>query len=120
MKKVNLGGTAIGTGLNADIYYEKNIVQNLEKIVELGIEGEDNLIDGTSNLDSFVAISGAVKACAVSLSKMANDLRLMSSGPRKGWANHLPPIRMDLRSCPEKVNPVIRKLVIRFRSGSLA
>jgi len=118
MKKVNLGGTAIGTGLNADIYYEKNIVQNLEKIVELGIEGEDNLIDGTSNLDSFVAISGAVKACAVSLSKMANDLRLMSSGPRTGLGEiNLPAKQNGSSIMPGKVNPVIPEVVnqVAFR-----
>lgn len=112
MRTVNLGGTAIGTGLNADKEYIRKVVPNLEKIVNLGLSQCENLIDGTSNLDSFVAVSGAVKACAVTLSKMANDLRLMSSGPRAGFGEiNLPAKQNGSSIMPGKVNPVIPEVV---------
>lgn len=112
MRTVNLGGTAVGTGLNADEHYIQKVVPNLESIVHLGLAQNDNLIDGTSNLDSFVAVSGAVKACAVTLSKMANDLRLMSSGPRAGLGEiNLPAKQNGSSIMPGKVNPVIPEVV---------
>ena len=71
-----------------------------------------DLIDATQNLDSFVAVSGAIKACAVTLSKIANDLRLMSSGPRAGFAEINLPARQNGSSImPGKVNPVIPEVV---------
>src|SRR3712207_1219762 len=79
---VNLGGTAIGTGINADKNYVKNITPVLKEVTGLPIKQAEDLVDGTQNLDCYVEVSGVLKACVVSLSKMANDLRLMSSGPR--------------------------------------
>ncbi len=112
MHTINMGGTAIGTGLNADEKYLKRIVPNLEAIVHLGLVQAYNLIDGTSNLDSFVAVSGTVKACAVTLSKIANDLRLMSSGPRTGFGEiNLPAKQNGSSIMPGKVNPVIPEVV---------
>lgn len=112
MRTVNLGGTAIGTGLNADKTYIRRVVPNLENIVRLGLSQCHNLIDGTSNLDSFVAVSGAVKACAVTLSKTANDLRLMSSGPCTGFGEiNLPAKQNGSSIMPGKVNPVIPEVV---------
>ena len=82
MRSLNMGGTAVGTGINADELYLKRIVPNLSEISDMEFVQAFDLIDATQNLDPFVSVSGAVKACAVTLSKMANDLRLMSSGPR--------------------------------------
>ena len=84
MRTLNMGGTAIGTGINADEGYLRRIVPNLTEISGMDFIQAFDLIDSTQNLDPFVAVSGAVKACAVTLSKMSNDLRLMSSGPRTG------------------------------------
>ena len=78
MRTLNMGGTAVGTGLNADESYLRRIVPNLSEISGMDLVQAYDLIDATQNLDSFVAVSGAVKACAVTLSKIANDLRLMS------------------------------------------
>ncbi|MBO4288629.1 MAG: aspartate ammonia-lyase, partial [Lachnospiraceae bacterium] len=82
MKSINMGGTAIGTGINTDENYLNRIVPILNEVSGLDFELAEDLIDSTQSLDPFVAVSGAVKTCAISLSKIANDLRLMSSGPR--------------------------------------
>ena len=112
MRTVNLGGTAIGTGLNADTQYVKHVVLNLDRITGLGLSQAFNLIDATQNLDEFVAVSGSIKACAVTLSKIANDLRLMSSGPRTGIGEiTLPPKQNGSSIMPGKVNPVIPEVV---------
>lgn len=112
MLSLNMGGTAIGTGLNADEQYLRRIVPNLSQITEIGFVQAFNLIDSTQNLDPFVAVSGAVKACAVTLSKIANDLRLMSSGPRAGFGEiNLPAKQNGSSIMPGKVNPVIPEVV---------
>lgn len=112
MRTVNLGGTAIGTGINADEQYISMVVPTLDKITGLGLSQADNLIDATQNLDAFVAVSGAVKACAVTLSKIANDIRLMSSGPFCGFGEiNLPPKQNGSSIMPGKVNPVIPEVV---------
>lgn len=109
---LNMGGTAIGTGLNADESYLKRIVPNLARISGLPFVQASNLIDATQNLDGYVAVSGMVKTCAVNLSKMANDLRLMSSGPRCGFNEiNLPPKQNGSSIMPGKVNPVIPEVV---------
>ena len=112
MCTLNMGGTAIGTGINADINYLKRIVPNLAKVSNMELVQAADLIDATQNLDSFVAVSGAVKACAVTLSKIANDLRLMSSGPRTGFREiDLPAKQNGSSIMPGKVNPVIPEVV---------
>ena len=112
MRTVNMGGTAVGTGLNADEAYLKRIVPNLNKVSDMEFVQAFDLIDATQNLDPFVAVSGAVKACAVTLSKIANDLRLMSSGPRAGFGEiNLPPKQNGSSIMPGKVNPVIPEVV---------
>ena len=109
---VNLGGTAIGTGLNADTEYIKKVVPNLSKVSGLNLVQADNLIDATQNLDVFVYVSGIIKSCAVNLSKMSNDLRLMNSGPRTGLAElNLPPRQNGSSIMPGKINPVIPEVV---------
>ena len=112
MRTLNMGGTAVGTGLNADESYLRRIVPNLSEISGMDLVQAYDLIDATQNLDSFVAVSGAVKACAVTLSKIANDLRLMSSGPRAGFGEITLPAKQNGSSImPGKVNPVIPEVV---------
>ena len=112
MRTLNMGGTAVGTGLNADESYLRRIVPNLSEISGMDLVQAYDLIDATQNLDSFVAVSGAVKACAVTLSKIANDLRLMSSGPRAGFVEiNLPAKQNGSSIMPGKVNPVIPEVV---------
>ena len=112
MRCLNMGGTAIGTGINADETYLRRIVPNLNEVSAMDFVQAFDLIDATQNLDPFVAVSGAVKACAVTLSKIANDLRLMSSGPRAGFHEiNLPAKQNGSSIMPGKVNPVIPEVV---------
>ena len=112
MRSLNMGGTAVGTGINADELYLKRIVPNLAESSDMGFVQAFDLSDATQNLDPFVSVSGAVKACAVTLSKMANDLRLMSSGPRAGFGEiNLPAKQNGSSIMPGKVNPVIPEVV---------
>ncbi len=112
MSIVNLGATAIGTGLNADADYVKKVVPNLAKVTRLDLVQAENLVDGTQNLDGFVYVSGILKTLAVNLSKMSNDLRLMSSGPRTGFGEiNLPAKQAGSSIMPGKVNPVIPEVV---------
>ncbi|WP_352418937.1 aspartate ammonia-lyase [Proteiniborus sp.] len=112
LKVVNMGGTAIGTGINADELYFDRIVSSLSLVTGIDLRQAQDLIDATQNLDCFVSVSSAIKTCAVSLSKMANDLRLMSSGPRTGFGEiNLPPKQNGSSIMPGKVNPVIPEVV---------
>ena len=112
LKYVNMGGTAIGTCINAEPAYVKNIVPMLSKVSGLNLEAAPNLIDATQNVDCFVAVSGVLRVAALNLSKMANDLRLMSSGPRTGFHEiNLPPRQNGSSIMPGKVNPVIPEVV---------
>ncbi len=112
MRYLNMGGTAIGTGINADEVYLKRIVPKLSEVSNMEFVQAFDLIDATQNLDPFVSVSGSVKACAVTLSKIANDLRLMSSGPRAGFGEINLPARQNGSSImPGKVNPVIPEVV---------
>ena len=112
MRCLNMGGTAVGTGINADEAYLKKIVPTLSRVSGLRLVQAGDLIDATQNLDGFVAVSGAVKTCAVNLSKMCNDLRLLSSGPRCGFGEiNLPPKQNGSSIMPGKVNPVIPEVV---------
>ncbi len=118
MRPVNMGGTAIGTGVNADSAFLEKIVPKLNEVSGVDLIRAANLIDATQNLDPLVAVSGAVKTSAVTLSKIANDLRLMSSGPRAGFGEiRLPPRQNGSSIMPGKVNPVIPEVVnqVAFR-----
>ena len=109
---LNMGGTAIGTKITASSRYVKNILPTLCEITGLQLTQAEDLIDATQNLDGFVYVSGIVKACATSLSKIANDLRLMSSGPRAGFAEiNLPAKQNGSSIMPGKINPVIPEVV---------
>ena len=112
MRLLNMGGTAIGTGINADKAYLERIVPVLNEVSGMDFVQAEDLIDATQHLDPFVAVSGAVKTCAVALSKIANDLRLMSSGPRAGFGElNLPAKQNGSSIMPGKVNPVIPEVV---------
>ena len=109
---INLGGTAIGTGLNADATYFRNIVATLSALTGVPYHQARDLVDSTQNIDSFSAVSGALKAVALAMSKIANDLRLMSSGPRTGFGEiNLPAMQNGSSIMPGKVNPVIPEVV---------
>lgn len=115
---VNLGGTAIGTGLNADKTYVKEIVPVLAEVTGLNLRQNEDLIDGTQNLDGFTYSSSILKTYASNLSKIANDLRLMSSGPQVGIADIKLPARQAGSSImPGKVNPVIPEVVNQVAFG---
>lgn len=112
LEVVNMGGTAVGTGINADKKYFELIVPAISNVTKMKLKQAKDLVDATQNLDGFVAVSGAVKTCAVNLSKMSNDLRLMSSGPRTGFEEiNLPPKQNGSSIMPGKVNPVIPEVM---------
>ncbi len=112
LRSLNLGGTAIGTGLNADVQYFKRVVKNISILTGQDLVQSYDLIDATQNLDNYASVSGIVKTCAVNLSKMSNDLRLMSSGPRTGFGEINLPARQNGSSImPGKINPVIPEVV---------
>ncbi len=109
---LNMGGTAIGTGITADPQYIREIVPNISKVTGLELTQADDLIDATQNLDCFIIVSGIIKSCASNLSKIANDLRLMSSGPRTGFGEiNLEPKQNGSSIMPGKINPVIPEVV---------
>lgn len=112
IKVVNMGASAVGTGINVDTEYLKVIVPNLNKVNNLGLVQTEDLVDGTNNLDGFVFVSSALKTAAVNLSKMSNDMRLMASGPRCGFGElNLPPKQAGSSIMPGKVNPVIAEVM---------
>ena len=111
LRQVNLGGTAVGTGLNADRRYLYSVVEYLAEATGLGLARAENMIDVTQNCDVFVEVSGLLKAAAVNLAKMAADLRLLSSGPRAGLGEiRLPELQAGSSIMPGKVNPVMTEL----------
>ena len=108
MSCVNMGATAIGTTINAHPVYIEKVVPYLKKVTGLELLQAADLIDATQNLDSFVYVSGIIKSCAATLSKIANDIRLMSSGPRTGFGEiTLAAMQNGSSIMPGKVNPVI-------------
>lgn len=108
LRVVNLGGTAIGSGLGAPRQFIFRVVDNLRENTGIGLARAENLIDNTQNADVFVEVSGMLKACAVSVLKISNDLRLMASGPDAGFAEIILPEKQAGSSImPGKVNPVI-------------
>ncbi len=115
LSHVNMGGTAIGTGLNAHPDYIKKIVPRLSLISGLNLTQCENLIDGTQNLDGFAFVSSILKTCVVSLAKMSHDLMLMSSGPRTGFGEIKLPSKQNGSSImPGKVNPVVPEVMAQI------
>ena len=118
MYAVNIGGTAIGTGINADRAYYDRVASALAELTGYPFVQAEDMIDATQNIDGFAAVSSAVKECSLALSKIANDLRLMSSGPRTGFGEiNLPAKQNGSSIMPGKVNPVIPEVVnqVAFR-----
>ena len=112
LRQVNLGGTAIGTGLNAEKRYISSVIERLRALTGLGLSRNENMIDGTQNADVFVEVSGLLKACATTLIKISGDLRLLSSGPRAGLGEiRLPDLQAGSSIMPGKVNPVIPEML---------
>lgn len=112
LNEINMGATAVGTGLNADPQYIKVVVEKLKETTGYNLVGAENLVDATQNTDAYVAVSSALKICAVNLSKIANDLRLLSSGPKCGLNEiNLPAAQPGSSIMPGKVNPVMAEVV---------
>lgn len=112
MRIINMGATAIGTGITVPMTYFENICPTLSYLFGEELTQASNLFDATQNIDGFTEVSGALKACAVNLSKIASDLRLMSSGPRTGFGEiTLPPRQNGSSIMPGKINPVIPEIV---------
>ncbi len=112
LRVVNLGGTAIGTGLGAPRRYIFRVTERLRERTGIGFARAENLVDATQNADVFVEVSGILKACAVSLLKISSDLRLLSSGPDAGLGEiHLPGVQAGSSIMPGKVNPVIPEAI---------
>ncbi len=116
--EVNMGATAIGTGINSDPDYTPLCIKHLRDITKMPIVAASNLIEATVDTGAFIMYSSAVKRLAVKLSKISNDLRLLSSGPRAGFNEiNLPAMQPGSTIMPGKVNPVIPEVVnqIAFR-----
>lgn len=112
ISSINLGASAIGTGINVDLKYFDLIIPTLSSITGLKLSRPKDLIDETNNLDSLAELSSALKINAINLSKISNDLRLMSSGPKTMIGDiNLPPRQNGSSIMPGKVNPVIPEVV---------
>lgn len=110
--EINMGATAIGTGINSDPDYADKVVKHLRDITGLELKNAENLVEATQDTGAFVMYSSAIKRLAVKLSKISNDLRLLSSGPRTGLNEiNLPPMQPGSSIMPGKVNPVIPEVV---------
>ncbi len=110
--EVNMGGTAIGTGINADPKYSDKVIPYLRVITGMDIKLARNLVEATQDTSDFVSYSSSLKRLALKLSKMSNDLRLLSSGPRAGLNEiNLPAMQPGSTIMPGKVNPVIPEVV---------
>jgi aspartate ammonia-lyase len=110
--EINLGGTAIGTGINTHPQYRTLALEYLREITGLPLVLAENLVEATQDTGAFVMFSSAIKRLAVKLSKIANDLRLLSSGPRAGLNEiNLPKMQPGSSIMPGKVNPVIPEVV---------
>jgi aspartate ammonia-lyase len=112
LRVINLGGTAIGTGLGAPRQYIFRVTDHLQQITGLGLARAENLIDATQNTDVFVEVSGMLRALASNFLKISSDLRLLSSGPQAGLGEiRLPPRQAGSSIMPGKINPVIPEAV---------
>ncbi|PAD22456.1 aspartate ammonia-lyase [Terribacillus saccharophilus] len=110
--EVNMGATAVGTGLNANPKYIEHVVGYLAANSGLPLVTAENLVDATQNTDAYTEVSAALKVCMMNMSKIANDLRLMASGPRAGLNEiNLPARQPGSSIMPGKVNPVMAELI---------
>ncbi|GIO53458.1 aspartate ammonia-lyase [Paenibacillus cellulositrophicus] len=109
---INMGATAVGTGLNADLTYIKRVAEILAELSGFPVQAADHLVDATQNTDAYTEVSAALKICMMNMSKVANDIRLMASGPRAGLGELSLPSRQPGSSImPGKVNPVMCEVI---------
>ncbi len=112
IEEINLGATAIGTGINTHPGYAPLVCRHLVTLSGIQVKTAENLIEATQDCGAFVQLSGVLKRIAVKLSKTCNDLRLLSSGPRAGLGEiNLPPVQAGSSIMPGKINPVIPEMV---------
>ncbi len=112
LREVNLGGTAIGTGLNAPSGYAELVCAHLAELTGIPLVTSPDLVEATSDMGAFVQLSSVLKRIAIKLSKICNDLRLLSSGPDAGFGEiNLPRVQAGSSIMPAKVNPVIPEVV---------
>jgi aspartate ammonia-lyase len=112
IREINLGATAIGTGLNAPPEYAALVTAKLHDLSGVPVVQSQNLVEATQDAGAYVQLSGVLKRVAVKLSKISNDLRLLSSGPRAGLGEiNLPPMAPGSSIMPGKVNPIIPEVV---------
>ncbi|WP_100398353.1 aspartate ammonia-lyase [Bacillus sp. FJAT-44742] len=110
--EINMGATAVGTGLNAKPEYIEKVAEYLADLTGFPLFSAEDLVDATQNTDAYTELSASLKVHAINLSKIANDLRLMSSGPRTGFNEiNLPPRQPGSSIMPGKVNPVMAEVV---------
>lgn len=110
--EVNMGATAVGTGLNANPKYIERVVKHLADNSGLPLVTAENLVDATQNTDAYTEVSASLKVCMMNMSKIANDLRLMASGPRAGLNEiNLPARQPGSSIMPGKVNPVMAEMI---------
>ena len=112
IREINLGATAIGTGLNTPSGYAREVTRKLRELSGVPVVESQNLVEATQDTGAYVQLSGVLKRVAVKLSKISNDLRLLSSGPRAGLGEiNLPPMAPGSSIMPGKVNPIIPEVV---------
>jgi aspartate ammonia-lyase len=125
LRVINLGATAIGTGISSSRKFQFEIIKFMRKETDIGLARAENLVESTQNADVFCEISGLIKPLAVNLNKMAADLRLLASGPQAGIGEiNLPAVQEGSTVMPGKVNPVIcemmNQLCIKVFSNDMA
>ncbi|WP_069650713.1 aspartate ammonia-lyase [Caloranaerobacter ferrireducens] len=121
LRQINLGGTAIGTGMNAPLKFIFMITDVIQDLTKLGLARSEFPMDITQNTDVFVEVSGLLKACSVNLLKISNDLRLLNSGPKGGLGEiELPMMQAGSSIMPGKVNPVIPEMVAQVAMKVIA
>lgn len=121
LRQINLGGTAIGTGMNAPLKFIFMITDVIQDLTKLGLARSEFPMDITQNADVFVEVSGLLKACSVNLLKISNDLRLLNSGPKGGLGEiELPMMQAGSTIMPGKVNPVIPEMVAQVAMKVIA
>ncbi len=121
LRQVNIGGTAVGIGSNAEKKYRFRIIEELRELTGIGLAAAEYPMDVTQNNDVFVEVSGLMKALAVNLMKISNDLRLMNSGPKGGLSEIiLAPMQMGSTIMPGKVNPVIPEMTMQVSMKVMA
>ena len=121
LRQVNIGGTAVGCGDNANRKYRIGVIEELRELTGIGLATAEYPMDITQNNDVFVEASGLLKALSVNLTKIANDLRLMNSGPNGGLSEiTLQPLQMGSTIMPGKVNPVLPEMVMQISMKVMA